>query len=147
MSFLIGSILMLAGAQLIFPSKNTAKRAIIAKINAPVKTPATADLSRFAANGLAPSADNSADNSSDAHRQDGNLNATPSFVLRSELSTEMRTGAETKLESIPEKIQTTASVKLIPSAEQNTSPKSTAPPAAGELNDNSLSGQMSYEDQ
>jgi hypothetical protein len=141
MSFLIGSILLLAGAQLIFPSKNTVQKVISAKINTPVKSATAADLSRFAANGLAPSADNSAD----VRKPDGNLNAPPSFVLRSELSSEMRTGTETKLESLPEKIQTTGSVKPIQSADPNASAKSTAPPATRDLNDNSQSGQISYE--
>lgn len=141
MSFLIGSILLLAGAQLIFPSKNTVQKVISAKINTPVKSATAADLPRFAANGLAPSADNS----TDVRKPDGNLNAPPSFVLRSELSSEMRTGTETKLESLPEKIQTTGSVKPIQSADPNVSAKSTAPPATRDLNDNSQSGQISYE--
>src|SRR5450755_4898760 len=52
MTFLIGGILILAGTQLIFPSRNTNPKTITAKINNPSKPAAAADLHNFTASGF-----------------------------------------------------------------------------------------------
>jgi hypothetical protein len=112
MTFLIGSILILAGSQLIFPSKNTTPKTIAVKSNAPVKSATAANLHSFNANIAIP------------------------FMLRSALSSDQIYGSDEKLESLPEKIQNTGHMKPIQTANMKVSVKSAALLALPDLNEN-----------
>jgi Outer membrane protein beta-barrel domain len=140
MTFLIGSILILAGSQLIFPSRNATPKPIAAKINALTKPATAADLHSFASSGFVSI---SPDNSNDPNNSYGGLNANPSFVLRSAFSSDQHSVPDKKLlESLPEKIQNTGRVKPIQTSELNVSIKSALLPlAVADLNDNELSTQ------
>jgi len=127
MSFLIGSILILAGSQLISPAKNTAPKIISAKNINPAKPATAADLHTYTANGFTTALPN---NPGDPHA-DGTLNTTVPFMLRS--SVQEYTAEET--EPLPQKMQTSAHIKTIPPAELNVSGKSDALLAIPGLNE------------
>ena len=80
MSFLIGSILFLAGIELISPVHNSHRKSITAKINTTVKPAASAVLPDFTVGNFeaAPLI-----NSADRHRSDETQSGTTSFLLRS----------------------------------------------------------------
>jgi Outer membrane protein beta-barrel domain len=128
MSFLIGSILFLAGTQLISPTHITHSKSIAAKINAPAKPAAEAVLPGFIASSFETAALN---NSTDHHRSDGSQNTTASFIMRSGIALEPV--SNDKQESLLEK--NTTRVKPIQVVEQNISRKTEAPAAASDLNE------------
>ncbi|HLA59445.1 MAG TPA: outer membrane beta-barrel protein [Puia sp.] len=79
MSFLIGSILFLAGTQLISPVHTTRSNSITAKFNTTTKPAASADLPDFTAGNFeaAPLS-----NAAEHRGSDGNQSGTTSFLLR-----------------------------------------------------------------
>src|SRR5450432_1135010 len=85
MTVLIGGILILAGTQLISPSKNTVAKTTSAKTNNASKSATANDLHTEAANAFAI---DPADNSGDQHSPDIALNVTTPFLLRSGLSSD-----------------------------------------------------------
>jgi Outer membrane protein beta-barrel domain len=126
MSFLIGSILFLAGTQLISPVHNTRPKSITAKINTPVKPAASVDLPDFTAGNFeaAPLI-----NSADLQRSDESKSGTTSFMLRPVNSSE-RSTADVQ-ESLIEK--NTIRVKPIQPLEQTVSRKPEATVSTNEL--------------
>lgn len=127
MSFLIGSILFLAGIQLISPSHSVHSKSITTKINTPAKSAETADLPGFNANGFTSEQLN---NAGDHRILDVNQNVTASFILHSGNSTYQQSVSDEIRGSLVEKIQNTARVKPIQTADQNVSRKSEAPEVA-----------------
>ena len=79
MSFLVGSILFLAGTQLISPAHNTGNKTIAAKINATPKPPAIADLPNFTNGNFEASPLN---NSTEHHSSEVSQSGAESFILR-----------------------------------------------------------------
>jgi hypothetical protein len=112
MTVLIGSILILAGSQLIFPTKNIHPKTISLKPNIPAKPATVANLNGFTENSYAP---NPSDASGDA---DGNLNSNTPFSIPP-ASTVKQTIADVKSENLPEKMVNTAREKFIQPAELN----------------------------
>jgi hypothetical protein len=149
MTILIGSILMLAGAQLIFPPKNAAPKIIAAKLNKAGNPASGAGLHNFT-NAFAIV---SQDNANGQQNADNNLNATAPFVLRSALSSDQNASSDEMLVLQPEKMQALSHIKPIQAADLNVSEKSnallvtpelveSAKPAAASLVNNSLSEDM-----
>jgi len=120
MSFLIGSILFLAGTQLISPAHNTHSRSITAKINTAPKPAATAGLPGFTAGSFEVAPLN---NSTGHNISEGSQYATASFILRSGNVSEHR-AIEMK-EPLIEK--NTSGINPIQPVEENASRKSEAP--------------------
>jgi hypothetical protein len=125
MSFLIGSILFLAGTQLISPVHNTRSKPIIGKISTTAKPAASANLPDFTVGSFeaAPLI-----NSADHHRSDENQSGTPSFIL-SQVNAADRSVSDVQ-ESLIEK--NTTRVKPIQTVEQTVSRK---PESAVSTND------------
>jgi hypothetical protein len=96
MTILIGGILLLAGNQLIFPSKSLPNKAVAAKANFPAKSPAAEDPDRSVANAFAI---NPSDNSNDQHNPDQNQNTTTAYVFHSGLSSDRESPTNELLES------------------------------------------------
>ena len=119
MSFLIGSILFLAGTQLISPVHNTSPRSIPAKINTTAKPATSADLPDFTPGNFESAPLN---NSADHHGSDENQSGTTSFLLRP-VNASAKSAPEMQ-ESLLEK--NTSHVKPVQPAEQTVSRKSEA---------------------
>jgi hypothetical protein len=120
MSVLIGSILILAGSQLIFPSKNTTAKIIASKNNTSAKSSAGGSLRNYSANTLAPDRQ---DNSGSQQSAENILGGSIPFVLHQEVASE-RTAVQTDMTAVqPEKLQTVARTKPIQSVDPNTSGK------------------------
>jgi Outer membrane protein beta-barrel domain len=116
MSFLIGSILFLAGTQLISPVHNTRSKSVTSKINTTAKPAASADLPDFTAGNFEAAPLN---NSVDHHGSDENQSGTTSFILRPVNASE-QSAADVR-ESLIEK--NTTHVKPIQPVEQTVSRK------------------------
>jgi hypothetical protein len=116
MTFLIGGILILAGTQLIFPSRNTNPKTIAAKIINPSKPAAAADLHNFTASGFATE---TRDNDGDQQNRDGGPNANVPFLHRSSISSGQKSGTDEYIESLPEKIQNNGREKTVQQASIN----------------------------
>ena len=126
MSFLIGSILFLAGTQLISPVHNTHANSSSAKMNTAAKQAASTDLPDFTpGNFEAAPLNNSADHSNSAENQSG----TTSFILRPAIAPE-KSGPEMQ-ESVIEK--NTIRIKPIQPVEQTVSGKSETPVSTADL--------------
>ncbi len=124
MSFLIGSILFLAGTQLISPVRNTTTRSITAKINTTVKPAASAGLPDFTAGNFEASPlDNSADHHGTVESQSGTI----PFTLR---PANEKSPADLQLSLIE---KSASHVKPIQPAEQIVSRKSEATVSTNEL--------------
>ena len=102
MTFLIGSILILAGTQLIFPSQHINSHSVAAKINTPVKPAAAADLQGFTAGGFVTT---TADNSKESLLQGSQLSHTP-YVTQPAPEFKL-SGTGEMTENLPEKFQNT----------------------------------------
>ena len=126
MSFLIGSILFLAGTQLISPVHNTQPKSITAKINTTAKPATNADLPDFTAGNFESAPLN---NSADHHGSDENQSGTTSFLLRPVNATEK--SVPEMQESLLEK--NTFHLKPIQPAEQTASRKSEATVSTNDL--------------
>ncbi|HEX3768857.1 MAG TPA: outer membrane beta-barrel protein [Puia sp.] len=104
MSFLIGSILFLAGTQLISPVHNAGSKSITAKINTSPKPATRADLPEFTPGNFESMPLN---NSVDDRKSDKNQTGTASFILRpvntSENSASEVRGSLTEKNTIREK--------------------------------------------
>jgi hypothetical protein len=131
MTFLIGGILILAGSQLIFPSKNSISKTITAKNNTTAKSTTSSSLNSLTANSFA---SNATDNSDDQHNTNGILNSGLPFDLHSGLSSMQESRTEEMLESLPEKIQINNSVKPIQPADLKVSEKAATPLTISDLN-------------
>jgi hypothetical protein len=79
MSFLIGSILFLAGIQLISPVRNASSKSVTSKINASAKPVTRTDLPEFTVGNFEASPLN---NSADDRKSDRSRSGTASFILR-----------------------------------------------------------------
>jgi Outer membrane protein beta-barrel domain len=134
MTVLIGGILILAGSQLIFPSKNTVTKTTTVISNNTAKSATANDLHTDAANAFAI---DPTDNSVDQRSSDIALNATTPFLLRSGLSSDQESPTDVMLESQPEKSQTSSHSSSVQPADQKVSPKSasilTVPELSGKL--------------
>ncbi len=133
MTFLIGGILVLAGSQLIFPSKNTVSKTIISKNNTAAKPATASNLQNFTTDNYI---SNSADNSDVQHSADGILNSILPFDLPSGISYIQESHSNEMLESLPEKILVNARVKSILPTDLNISVKTAAPLTIADLNQN-----------
>jgi Outer membrane protein beta-barrel domain len=131
MTILIGGILVLAGSQLIFPSKNTVSKTITAKNNTAAKPATASNLQNFTTDNFI---SNSTDNSNVQHSTDGNLNAILPFDLHSDMSYIQESHSDEMLESLPEKILVNAHVKSILPTDLNISVKTAAPLTVADLN-------------
>ena len=119
MSFLIGSILFLAGTQLISPVHNAHNKSITSKIKTPVKPAASADLPAFTPGNFEAAP---LDNSDDRHGSAENQSGTTSFILRPAIASEK--SAPEKQETLTEK--NTIRAKPIQPVDQTDSRKSEA---------------------
>jgi Outer membrane protein beta-barrel domain len=128
MSFLIGSILFLAGTQLISPVHNTRSKSITAKLNSAVKSAASTDLPDFTAGNFESSP---LSNSADHHSSDGSQPGTASFVLRPGNTSEK--AAVDMQESLIEK--NTAHTKSIQPIDQSVPRKSETAVSTTDLNE------------
>jgi hypothetical protein len=102
MTVLIGSILILAGSQLIFPSQQANRHSIAAKINSPSKPVAGKDLQGFNTSGLVIA---DAANAKESIVQGNQLSQSP-FLISSAQSYR-HSGSEEMIETLPEKMVTT----------------------------------------
>jgi hypothetical protein len=128
MSFLIGSILFLAGTQLISPVHNTRSKSITPKINTTAKPAVNADLPDFTAGNFDAKPLN---NSADHHSSDEIQSGTTSFLLRPVIVSEK--SAPEMQESLIEK--NTARIKPIQPVEQSVSRKSEVPVATNDISE------------
>jgi hypothetical protein len=136
MTVLIGGILILAGSQLIFPTKNSVSKIITAKNNKAAKPAASASLQGLTTNSFAL---NAMDNSEDQHNADGALNSGLPFDLRSGLSSIQESRTDEMTESLPEKIQINNHVKPIQPSDLKVSVNAATPLIISELNKNESS--------
>jgi hypothetical protein len=136
MTFLIGGILILAGSQLIFPTKNSVSKIITAKNNIATKPATAGSLQSFATNSFAP---NTMDNSEVQHNVDGALNSGLPFDLRSGISPMQESRPDEMHESLPEKIQINNHVKAIQPSDLKVSEKAATPLIISEVNQNESS--------
>ena len=126
MSFLIGSILFLAGTQLISPVHNTHAKSVTAKISTTVKPATSAVLPDFTPGNFEAAPLN---NSADHHVSDEIQSETSSFILRPLIASE-KSAPETQ-ESLTEK--NTIRAKPIQPVEQTVSRKSETPVSTNDL--------------
>ena len=136
MTVLIGGILILAGSQLIFPTKNSVSKIIAAKNNKAAKPAASGSLQGLTTNSFAL---NAMDNSEDQHNADGALNSGLPFDLRSGLSSIQESRTDEMTESLPEKIQINNHVKPIQPSDLKVSVNAATPLIISELNKNESS--------
>jgi len=113
MTLLIGTILILAGSQLIFPPGNIHPQTIAAKTGAPAKPAETADVQGFTPANFAAGPN---ENSSEPHPADRSLNTdAPSLLLLSRVSSNPQPGPGDLPETLPEKLlNTTPATTLLP---------------------------------
>jgi hypothetical protein len=123
MTVLIGGILILAGTQLIFPSKNTVAKPVAAINNNAAKSTTSSDLQSYQSNAFAI---NPTDNSGEQHSSDVAVNATTPFVLHSGFSSDQESPTNEMLASQPEKIQAGNHSSPVQPADLKVSPKSAA---------------------
>jgi len=126
MSFLIGSILFLAGTQLISPVRNSHVKSTVAKINTTAKPAASANLPDFTAGNFEAVPLNSSD---DQHGTGESQSGTTSFILRPTITSE-KSAPETQ-EYLTEK--NTIHVKPIQPVEQTAIKKSETPVSTADL--------------
>ncbi len=126
MSFLIGSILFLAGTQLISPAHNTPSKSVTGKMIATAKPVVNTELPDFSPGSLDVKSPN---NSADRHGSDENQSASTSFLLRPVIASEK--SAPEIQESWIEK--NTSHVKTIQPADQSVSRKSEATISTNDL--------------
>jgi hypothetical protein len=107
MTVLIGSILILAGSELIFPSQHSISNPVAAKINTLVKPATAADLQSFTTNDFINA---QADNSRHVQAPEGNRVSNDPFVMQSVSSYRLSGNRETT-ENLSEKIMTATRVK------------------------------------
>lgn len=131
MTILIGGILILAGNQLIFPSKITASNTISTKMNASAKSASTGNPGSYAASDFAI---HSADNTVDQHVTDQNFNSSTAYVFHSSLSSEQESPTNESLESQPERIQTENQKSFLKTPDLQVSIKSGSTPMVPEPN-------------
>jgi hypothetical protein len=136
MTFLIGGILILAGSQLIFPTKNSVSKIITAKNNTAAKPATSGSLQSFTTNSFAP---NAMDNSDVQHNADGALNSGLPFDLRSGISSIQESRTDEMRESLPEKIQINNRVKPIQPSDLKVSEKAATPLIISGVNQNESS--------
>ncbi|HSZ32796.1 MAG TPA: hypothetical protein VK772_05770 [Puia sp.] len=134
MTILIGGILVLAGNQLISPSKNLSNKLITSKVNVPAKSAATEDPDRSAANDFAI---NPSDNSNDQHSPDQNQNTATAYVFHSGLSSDRESPTNELLETRSGNLQSVGHQEsAIQPPDLKVSAKSSAAPLlVPELND------------
>jgi hypothetical protein len=135
MTFLIAGILILAGSQLIFPTKNSVSKNITTKNNAASKPATAGNLHNLTVNNFV---SNPTDNSGDQHNTDGNLNTGLPFDLHSGISSMQESHNDEMLESLPEKIQINNRIKPIQAADLRVSEKTAASLTITNLNQNEL---------
>jgi hypothetical protein len=119
MAFLIGTILILAGTQLIFPTGNTKPQTIAVKINTPSKPATAADLHGFTTNNFAT---DPLPEPGKLEEPDGSLNAGSPFDLRSAVSPAPLTGSDDLTGPVTEN-RVDARENNIQPAELNLTPK------------------------
>jgi len=129
MTFLIGGILILAGTQLIFPTKNTLTKTVALKPGNPVKPSTEAGFRNFTAGSLVSPAQDISGNLQDP----GNgLNTSSSFKGRYEEFNNQKYAAGLSSEFIHGNIETNTYPKIIQPEELNLSEKSNASLAEAE---------------
>jgi hypothetical protein len=132
MTILIGGILVLAGNQLISPSKNLPNKVATAKADFSVKSATTEDPDRLATNDFAI---NPSDNGNVQHSPDQNQNTTMAYVFHSGLSSERESPTNELLESRSGKSQSVHQESAIQPTDLKVSSKSNAQLLVPELND------------
>jgi len=110
MTFLIGTFLILAGSQLIFPSQHVNTDSIAAKTNSSPKPTSANDSQIAAPNGFGAGLLN---DSKDQHVAITGLNQNTPFTLNALSLSDTEPGSTELLESQPEKIQNTAHINSI----------------------------------
>jgi hypothetical protein len=129
MTFLIGGILILAGSQLIFPSRNTISKSLAVKINNAAKAATVADLQNYIAGGFS-----SPDNiSGDSRSSDGGTGASVPFIHRPSADSYVGTGE--LIQSVSATIQTPAQGKPVQQANLRVSEKTEAITTPADLNE------------
>jgi hypothetical protein len=132
MTILIGGILILAGNELIFPSKNIVSKTVSAKVNTPAKSASMVNPNGYAASDFA---NNPSDNAGDQHSSDQNLNTTTAYVFHSGLSSEQESPTNELLETHAEHVQPVNQVSTIQPSDLKVSAKSSASLMVPELNE------------
>jgi cytoskeletal protein RodZ len=130
MTVLIGGILVLAGSQLIFPSKNVSSKSISAKINEPVKTTAGGETHKFTADNFTAS---QSDRTNNPPASSSGLTEDEPFILGKSLSSESQTISTETRPSQGAAIQTSSRIKPMQAAVVTVSAKSPASPDMQEL--------------
>jgi hypothetical protein len=133
MTFLISGILILAGTQLIFPSRNIPVKSFVSKINGSAK-PAIAKVPHPFTSDNYPTLSSDHSGSQPANAADLNLHAP--FIISSYISPDSRLLAEEKLNPLPEAEQNTSRVKPIQPADLKITGKTASPLDIQELADN-----------
>ena len=133
MTVLIGGILVLAGSQLIFPSKNTVSKTITAINNTTAKPATAGNLQNLTTDNFI---SNSADNPDVQHSTDGILNSILPFDLHAGVSYIQESRKDEMLESLPEKILVNTRVKPIQPTDLNLIEKTAAALTIADLNQN-----------
>jgi hypothetical protein len=124
MTILISGILILAGNQLIFPSKNFSAKTNSSKTASPAVSVAPGNANNYAVNDFAM---HSNDNAGDQHATDQNQNATATYIFHSGLSTEQESPTNELPESEQKKISTTDQTAAIQPSDLKVNAKSVAP--------------------
>jgi hypothetical protein len=131
MSLLIGGILILAGTQLISPSRNSATKNLASKIGASAKSAMASNPHSLNPNSFAMSP---ADNSDEGSGADVNLNSGLTFDLHAGLSSIQESGIKEINKSQTDEIQISSRTKSIQQTDMNVSAKSVSPIALTDLN-------------
>jgi hypothetical protein len=117
MTFLIGSILVLAGSQLIFPTRNIPAQTVAAKMDVPAKPAETAVVPGFTPNTFATDPN---ENFREPHPSNHSLGkAVPSLLIHSRYSSTLQPGPGEMQEAIPQKLISTLPAKTIQPEEVN----------------------------
>ncbi len=123
MTMLIGGILILAGSQLIFPSKTGTSKSITAKMSASAKSATAANSNRYAASDFAIHPN---DNTDDQRVADQNQNTTTAYVFHAGLSSDQESPTNESPELPSEKIQTTEKLVAVQTSDLKVTVKSAA---------------------
>jgi len=130
MSFLIGSILILAGSQLLSPSKTTSPKTVAANVSNPSKPAAAADIQTFTPNSF-----DAGIPGSTGHHVAGSPSTNVPFILQSAPVPETESASG---DLQPEKMQTNARIRTQPSSEPRVAENSESLLNAQDLNENDL---------
>ncbi len=139
MSVLVGGILILAGSQLIYPSKNTSGKILASKAATPVKTTTVADLHNYTASAFTSPEAGQAEN----QETDENLHAKVPFVHRGSSGMEVPEVLSNSLASAAEKTQIAEHPKMIQQSGAGVSGKAIAPIPEPDQNETTPMGKPS----